>query len=527
MQKQSTLLWLLALALGWAADFLFWKHTPGISFAIFAALTLGVGLFLLLRAGLPPARGTYPLLALILFFAVFTFLRAEALSAFLAHAFTLGLMMIFVFTYRGGRWAEYSLSDYLARFFALLGSWLSAPLAFFGEAARLKRESGAGADQRPSRVWPVLRGLLLAVPVLAFFAGLLSSADAVFAARLADLVRLFRLENLPEYIFRAMYISVIAYALLGTYLHAALRSADEKLLGVEKPLVTPFFGFTEAAIVLGALAALFGGFVFIQFQYFFGGLTNIRLDGFTYADYARRGFGELVMTAFFSLLLLLGLGSLTRRESDSQRRIFSGLGALIVALVGVMLVSAYQRLALYEIAYGFTALRTYTHVFIFWLALLLAATVALEATRRLRHFALAALLAAIGFAATLLLMNVDGFIVRQNVARDISGREVDAAYLASLSADAIPALAERYASDSVSAATRDELGAALACARYEQERAAPDDSWQAFHLSRWLAQKTLTSLDLSAYTIDASNYPYPVTTPLGKVYDCQPGGWVD
>lgn len=526
MQKQSTLLWLSALALGWAADFLFWKHNPGISFALYAALTLGVGLFLLLRAGLRPGRGTIPLLALILFFAVFTFLRSEPLSALLAHALTLFLMGVFALTYQGGLWAEYSLSDFVARFLGLLGSGLTGSQAFIGEMNKLKREAGS-AEQRPNRVWPIVRGLLLAVPVVAFFAALLSSADAVFSAQLEAFVRLLRLESLPEYIFRVLYISVIAYALVGVYLHAASRSADEKLLGLEKPLVPPFFGFTEAVIILGAVALLFGGFVFIQFQYFFGGLTNIRLDGFTYADYARRGFGELATTAFFSLLFLLGLASITRREDDRQRRIFSGLGILIVALVGVMLVSAYQRLVLYELAYGFTALRTYTHVFIIWLALLLVATMTLDLTRQLRRFAFAALLTVMGFAATLLLMNVDGFIVRQNVARDLSGEGVDVAYLVSLSADAIPALAGLYASDNVSAATRDELGAALACVRYAQDNHSFDESWQAFHLSRWLARKTLKALDLSAYSINVSEYSLPVTTPLGKTYDCQLTGWAD
>ncbi|NCP86982.1 MAG: hypothetical protein CO094_02000 [Anaerolineae bacterium CG_4_9_14_3_um_filter_57_17] len=521
MRKQSILLWMSALALGWAADFLFWKHTPGISFAIYAALTLGVGLFLLLRAGLNPGRGTYPLLVLIFFFAVFTFVRAEALSVFLAHALTLFLMAVCALTYQGGRWGEYSLSDYVVRFFGLLGSGLAGPLGFISEVNKLKRESGADMEQHPSRIWPIVRGLLLAVPVLAFFAALLSSADAVFSAQVETIVRLLRLENLPEYIFRAIYISIIAYVLVGVYLHAASHSADEKLLGVEKAPVSPFLGFTEAAIVLGAVSLLFGGFVFIQFQYFFGGLTNIRLEGFTYADYARRGFGELVTVAFFSLLLLLGLSAITRRESDQQRQIFSWLGILIVALVGVMLVSAYQRLVLYEIAYGFTNLRIYTHVFIVWLALLLIATVSLDLTRQLRRFALAALLAFIGFTASLLLMNVDGFIVRQNVTHNITGAEVDVAYLASLSSDAIPALAELYISEKVDAATRDKLGAALACAQHTDKNLTSDTSWQAFRLSRFWAEKALAALDLKEYSLDDVNYQASVVTPLGKTYDCQ------
>ena len=55
-----------------------------------------------------------------------------------------------------------------------------------------------------------------------------------------------------------------------------------------------------------------------------------------------------------------------------------------MGLVIVMLISAYQRLVLYEMAYGFSRLRTYTHVFMIWLGLLLITVVILEITRRER-----------------------------------------------------------------------------------------------------------------------------------------------
>ncbi len=94
----------------------------------------------------------------------------------------------------------------------------------------------------------------------------------------------------------------------------------------------------------------------------------------------------------------------------------------IVALVLVMLVSAYKRLVLYETAYGFSELRTYTHVFMIWLGLLLISTVILEIIHRERMFALTALIASIGFAATLPILNVDAFIVQKNIARELQGQ---------------------------------------------------------------------------------------------------------
>ncbi len=346
---------------------------------------------------------------------------------FLAFAFTLGLMGVLAFTYLGGRWLWYSLSDYVVNYVKLAGSMIARPIIFLTESKKQAGETPEPAAQVSrsgwKRFWAIFRGVLIAIPIVVIFAALLSSADLVFAQRVQDFVKLFRLENLPEYIFRCIYILIGAYALAGTILHAAQKSQDEKLVGMEKPLVPSFLGFTEAAVVLGAVVVLFALFAVVQFQYFFGGQTNIGVQGYTYSEYARRGFGELVAVAFFSLLLFLSLSAVVKRQNQTQRWVFSGLGLGMVALVGVMLFSAFQRLMLYEAAYGFSRLRAYTHVFMIWLGVLLAVVVVLDILRKERTFALAALLASIGFAATLTLLNVDGFIVRQNVARAAAGAE--------------------------------------------------------------------------------------------------------
>lgn len=526
MKSNPNRLWLAAIFLGWAFDFLFWKHAPGINFAIYVVLCLGSGFFLLTREKYSPARNTFLLLIPILFFATITFLRAEPMTSVLAHVLTLFLMALLALTYLGGRWPWYSLPDYIAGAFRLMGSMLALPLSHSVEARRERMERG---EQPRRSFWPVLRGLLLALPILAIFASLLAAADAVFADRLDQFIEIFRLEKLPEYIFRGAYILFGAYLLAGVLLHAALKSRDEKLTGEDKPTVPPFLGFIETSIVLGSVLVLFAIFVVIQFQYFFGGQVNIYVDGFTYSEYARRGFGELVAVAFFSLLMILGLGAVTRRESESQRRAFSGLSVGIVALVLVMLVSAYQRLVLYEAAYGFSGLRTYTHVFLFWLAALLVAVVVLEILRRERFFAFAALIASIGFAASLPLLNVDGFIVRQNLQRAVDGEELDVSYLADLSADATPALAAALRSPTLPGSVKEGVGAALACIARDRSQGEADSAWQSFHLSRWNEAAILKSLekDLEHYRVDdLDGWGHTVTAPAGKEYQCY-GDWFD
>ncbi len=111
--KRTTILWIVALALGWLFDFLFWQHSAGINFAIFAMLCLAGGFLVLVLNGIQPSLKALLLLVPILFFAVMTFVRQEPLSIFVAFGFTVALMGVLASTYLGGRWIWYSLSDYV------------------------------------------------------------------------------------------------------------------------------------------------------------------------------------------------------------------------------------------------------------------------------------------------------------------------------------------------------------------------------------------------------------------------------
>jgi hypothetical protein len=272
-------------------------------------------------------------------------------------------------------------------------------------------------------------------------------------------------------------------------------------------------------------------FVIIQFQYFFGGQANISIEGYTYSEYARKGFGELVAVAFISLLLLLGLGAITRRENSTQRRIFSILGAILVGLVIVMLISAYQRLVLYETAYGFSRLRTYTHVFMLWLGLLLLAVAALEMIHHERAVGLAMLLTALGFIASLGLLNVDAFIVERNIQREIQGMgevssengvTLDTQYFLDLSDDAVPPLVAAYQDPSLPDLVQQEVGASLACIRYTRDQETRELPWQSFHYSRYAADQALEAVNknLDDYEIKDEDLPVTVTTPDGQEFSC-------
>jgi hypothetical protein len=492
LKRPSTFIW-VTIALAWFFDFLFWEKVAGISFPIFILAALAVGFLLARQQGLTPAKNALWLLLPIALFTTMTVIRLQPMTRFLNVAATLVLMGMLAHSFLGGRWWLYTFKDYITGAFSLGVDALVRQISILNKQP--KSESNPETKPKSRLVWSILRGLVLALPIVLILTALLAEADPIFEQNVEKFLELFDIENLGEYIFRGIYILILAYLLMGVFLHAYYKNHDEDITDEEKPWISRFLGFTEAVIVLGSVNLLFLAFVIVQFQYFFGGEANITLTGYTYAEYARRGFGELVTVAIISLILFMGLSSVSRRENEKQGNIFSAFGIALVALVTVILVSSFQRLKLYEIAYGFTQLRTYTYVFIIWLGLLLAAVVILELFKRQRHFAFTALLASIGFIVTLNALNVDAFIVRQNVHRAQAGEDLDIAYLASLSEDAVPPLSDLYEQSQGSDDLSEAIAGAIACHavahdEYDYENHSwRNFTWQSFHLSRYLAQK--------------------------------------
>ncbi|MEN8242453.1 MAG: DUF4153 domain-containing protein, partial [Chloroflexota bacterium] len=312
VKRVNIFIWCV-LALGWSYDFLFWNKVTGISIPIFLTLLLLAGFFLAKQQGLSPARSSLLLLIPISFFGLMSFYRLEPLTSFLNIIAALGLMGIMAHSFLGGKWWLYTFKDYLKGTLSLgAASWMRQIAVL---SKQPKEEAGENGEKPKKMRTPlaVVRGLLLAIPVVLIFAGMLAEADPIFEHGMDQFFDFLKIENLGEFIFRGILISLIAYWLLGIYLHAMYKNHDEELASEENRRIPRFLGFTEAAIVLGSVNLLFLTFVFVQFQYFFGGKSNINLEGFTYAEYARRGFGELIAVAVFSLLLFLGLSFLTKK----------------------------------------------------------------------------------------------------------------------------------------------------------------------------------------------------------------------
>jgi hypothetical protein len=126
------------------------------------------------------------------------------------------------------------------------------------------------------------------------------------------------------------------------------------------------------------------------------------------------------------------------RGGPAHDWLFRALAGMLVAMLLVVTASAVQRMMLYQDEFGLTELRLYTTAFIGWLAAVLAWFVATVLRDRRERFAFGAMVAGLATVALLNALNPDALIVSTNVERAQHGKDFDAAYIAALSADAVP-----------------------------------------------------------------------------------------
>jgi hypothetical protein len=487
-----------SVAAGFLAQLLFVGQLPGINFPIWIAVVLAAASLLRRRGAridrydlwLPPAA---------LAFATLISLRADpslllfdvlaCLSLTLAAAVAIGGQPVSRTT-----WARIVELGSAAIGVAWVGA---APIA-----RGLRPLLAAFPTSRGRAGGPIVRGLLIAIPLVVGFVVLFAAADAVFQSYVDQLVtiRLDGAELTSRLIFALLacwlFAGVIAVAWLSRDRFPAryAQPGNDEANGVARRGLAS----TEAVVVLIALDLVFAIFVAIQAAYLYPAADPLGVSGMTYAEYARRGFFELVLAAFLVGVVIVGLDSLIERRTPAFR-----IAALVLTiLTGVVLASATVRMGLYQQAYGWTELRFYVLAAIVLLGLGLLATAVLLIARRVSMLPKFMLGAGLAVALVCNVIGPQAFVTAQNLQRVIdpsmvpadgySGIDLD--YISLLGADVVPVIV-----DSRSRLPAEVLGQVdqmLAYTAIELRQQAAETGWPSWNLSR---QRALESLDAAGF----------------------------
>jgi uncharacterized protein DUF4153 len=465
-------LWVSAALVAALSAGVIWEASPGINWLLCVG---AASVALLAAAGAKGAvRHVAPPLALALVMAVGIASTASEQLHALSILTVLSLLAIAIARTHPARYAR-------MRALELVATPAVVAVTCIVEATR--RATETVRELTNDRAVPLIRGVVITLPIAGLFALLLSSVDPTLSAWRDEVERLL---SSWHFIPRLVFFGVVLGLSLGALGYALSPSQGESRSSAEtKPLLQ--LGETERLMVLSAIAGLFTLFLTLQLSYLFGDVARAQGSGISYAEWARRGFAELTIVATLCGGVMLGL-ALIAPATRRRRRILI-LELIVLGETQVLLHSAFRRVLLYEDAYGFTTTRLYAQAYM----LVVAASLVLLAHELLREpsarrlLARAGALAIMGLAG-LSMWNHEAWIVRQNVARHAMSGKLDMRYLAcELSASAVPEVlhAAKAASGMTHQLAREAIG--------QRFGRMPRDSWYEWNVGRSRAFNVMVS----------------------------------
>lgn len=493
MSSRMITLLLFALALGVAFEYLFHDQLLGVNYPVWiGAFMVGALAFFSDRISVAGQRIWFFFGGSFLF-AVMVFVRESELLTTLNLLASLGLLALGIESLAGRQVRSYAVFEYASTIFLPVKCF---PHFFFG-LQELTAFEGAEKYQALRRA---LKGSLIAFPIVGVLILLFSSADLVFRKYVTELISLDILITMADSFLR---VGLVAGAAFAVYAYIAHHSGAKLVSppSMAGKMREPSFGPIEMSIVLGSVSLVFFAFLLIQFAYFFGGEGAITNQGFAYAEYARQGFFELIAVSLIAFFLLLAAARQVVRDGTRHLPVFKWLAGILILETVFVMASSFQRLSLYELAYGFTTLRLYSHIFIVWIGtilLLLGYEIFVREDRA--AFAFRGIISMACFLLAVNILNPDQFIARQNIERYAEMSEIDLGYLSTLSTDAFPetirllddaAIAKRASLASSEAQWHDEFRFGYQRMldtylwRSQPHPGSPSADWPSMHLSRW------------------------------------------
>lgn len=362
---------------------------------------------------------------------------------------------------------EWGLAEHFSRI-CMLGIYACGGICYpFSDAGRWARERRKHTGRRLTEY---LIGTLIGIPILLVIVWLLGQADMVFG-RLVDRINIFRRWDMDA--VGVLFFTVIGFFAYFGYLQGSLKhDMNAQVKEVKKR--------SQSLIIVPcvALTAVYAVFCVIQVLYLFTGGLSLP-EGYTYAEYARSGYMQLLLvTAFNFVWVLYCLKHF--EESAHLKTVLT----LCCGCTFIMIASAAYRMILYIHAYRLTFLRVLVLWSLIVLTVLLAGGVVLIYRRRFPVFRFGLLVV---LTAYLLLgfTKPDFWIARYNVSHAEVIEWDDMHFLTNLSLDAAPvaALLEKE---------RMTLDAAQEQERYKRFITDNEErfgGWRNFNISNYLALK--------------------------------------
>ncbi len=494
MNKNQGKLIISSLLLGILFSFLFFKKEIGVSFPIYVCTILLFAMFWLKENKKLEKNSIWFFALPIILLSLRFFLSSNNFFDFFNFIIIVGLlvgMSLLLVKDELRDWANV----------AFIGKIISAmflPLKYFAKPYQwLFQKIIKNKVKEPHPyLKKIIAGLIISFPLLMIIIVLLSSADMVFNELLSDIPS--KINSILDTIFsNNITIKSIITLLTATYFYSYVWNLFVPIVR-PNPDITPapiktekkYFDTVILITVLAVINLVYIIFSVIQFSYLFGGGFNTLPGGFSYAEYARRGFFELLLVTMINFSIILISIFNTNQKQSATFKTLKGFLFAMGLFTYVMIYSSFYRMRLYEQVYGYTHLRIFVYFFLLLETILLLGTLIYIIRPKFNLIKMYVITFLVLYVC-LNYISIDNMIAKKNIDRYFEIKKIDLYYLKRLSYDTIPQMQRLLDAEDPKLVYNVEK-----YLKNVDERLSEDKSWQEFNWSKYTAKKIIENLDL-------------------------------
>ncbi|MBT2640985.1 DUF4173 domain-containing protein [Bacillus sp. ISL-41] len=482
LKKEDWIFFLVCLALGILAERSFLHGIIGLSYPVFITVFYVVFFWRYRSFSFANKKLGLLMIASIWLLSTSFFLKSNMILYVLNFLLipVMVLIQLVLITYPlHNQWHRW---PFVQKLFLTVGAAIAYVFRFLMQTAKLAFKGLE--ESKSATIRKVLIGMAISVPLLFVIVNLLVSADQQFGNLLGAFPRWLLGLKIEEEVLRT--IAVIIFTLMIFGLLQVLRTKQHVPAEFPQPKEKMSWDSVIILTVLTLLNIVYLLFVAVQFQYFF---SETLKAGYTYAEFARRGFFELLFVTMLNLLIISTIVTYVDKTSKIMRLFIRALLSLLVIFTGVMLYSAFIRLFMYEEAYGFTFARVLAHSFMVFLLVILCYSfmrIWMERLSLVRFYIISAIL----FYTLINTIQLDRYVVDRNLERYSETGKIDIYYLNSLSYEGVEGLVELYKLNPGYPGLSDLL------LQRKREFLNSEESWNSINMSRRSAEKALMDLEM-------------------------------
>ena len=310
-------------------------------------------------------------------------------------------------------WITYSFGLMPDSDFGGMASILSGVFARpFSRFADVWRAVGGGMrDGAGKKLLTSLLGLTTAVPLTFIVLINLAQADEVFENKLDELVG-----NISDRMI-VNTVSVMLGILVAMYLFGLLSASRSSAAPKkeQKRFIPAGFALSLTIPLMLCYAAFFA----VQLPYYLSAFGGVLPDGYSFSEYAVKGFFELVRVAVINAAVCLAV-TLFADGRAVRRSVVTILGVMTL----ILLATAASKLYLYIDAYSLTLKRVYAAIALIFIAVFFILMIIRQYTDRLRLTAAALILCAL-FSVTMTFPDWDGVVAGSLIDKAMDGAQSD------------------------------------------------------------------------------------------------------